>query len=348
MNAKQVFLILTIFSCFCHLGCSSAKREYMTVSTGKNSSTDSLRKKIAQLDSTLNVQAIVNIKMDSIKKYTFQLGMDSSFFPINSHKIIVWYNQADNVSKRMVMNPLSKKVIDTIETGVATFKIAPSATSNDVILRNNDGKTKVVSYGKYENAIYNLYPLGDTNSVIISSDQEARNLRINNLDNLYYSLNGYNEMAFIAEKDTVSNYYYYIYNNTFYRYVNSVALYQKDTFLYSYDIRSSNNSYGLYFIFKNGIDIDEAQQQGLKAISPFPIRNKIFFSYSRCWNNCEVLYAYNILTGKSKKFILPFNTNGFLFADDGFFIEYTGYIIDKNGVVNDDTLKDRTYAFIKY
>ena len=303
------------------------------------------------IDSILSVNSSINVSMDSLKKRSFQLDKEYVFFPISSKQIITNYTDSFSGLETympIIINPFKEDIPDTINFAHYAFELVKYShhgisAEEITFIKNNAGKIKVlckVPRGNFAHySVSNLYPLNKSKTDIISvpNNERKSTIIIRNLNEIFF--NG----VILFMNDTLFDL-----NETGYRgneefYLYDVLVYNDKEFLYS--LSRDNNSIKL----KNG---NVLKSENCLMAELFPVANKIFFTSDNEKmeignGKVSILYAYDVSTGTSKKYVLPVWTNQFYFVDEGFYIDYT-FDLEIRVAKKSHTSDSWTYGFIAY
>lgn len=321
-------LIAILFLCF--QSCSVKEKEKAEVKTAKDSTgtqavADS--KKVASdtinLEKLLNVTKTDSVTINSINEKVFELEQSGLFFlAFNKDKIAANLHEEESLID--VYNPFSGKVYNQIDLMKYTKdflreNIRGGYTPSETRLgRNNTGKVKIMITDGADVpssaffAISNLELSNLNTNTLVSSSNKKR-----------LSIEDYNKVFNFEELLFYNDSLFYIYD------LEEVAFPKGDTFLYKINFVNNDMVLGNENVIKNGIDY---------CVLKFPYKDKLFFSAIH--SNYTDLFSYNIVTGDSKKYVIPLSPFQFYFAEDGFFMAYM-----PEGQEDSDVYR---YSFVQY
>lgn len=271
-----------------------------TIAESSKGATDAV-----DLNKSLNVTATDSIGINRINERVFELEQSGLFYlAFSRYKVAA--NLYEEQSLIDVYNPFSGKVYDQIDlTKYSKEFIKENARGGYVpsetrLGRNNTGQVKIMITDGTEIPFSSFFAISNLDS----SDLNTKTLGLEqNVDTL-----------FITE-----------YNNVF----DFQGLFLYHDVLYNADdfdkILVSNGGVHLYkmnvakdeIVLAKGNVIKEASNHNILR---FPYKDKLFFRTNH--SGYTDLFSYNIITGESKKYVIPFSINQFYFAEDGFFIAY--------------------------
>jgi hypothetical protein len=316
-------------------GCNSKEENKSSlISKQEVLKTDSIKnvlisKKYFNLDSVFMIISIDTLKIDSLSKYSFQLDKEFYFQPISQRKVITnyidpRYGYSDD---KIILNPFTKETSDTIKLENYAKKLIEytgkgSSPDETMFMASNDGRIKVLSNSYSVYSVSDLYPLNNKKALVIRGEEEKKDIVISDINKVFSCYGRF----FI--NDTL----YYLKEGI------NIQVFNKTGFSYSYNVQDYS------FKFKNGKTLDLKNEVLFNALL-FPINNNIFFNDTN--SKFTTLLSYDVITGLSKKYVLPVWTNHFYFAKDGFYIEYS-YDIERREGKESNSSKFSTYGFIKY
>ncbi|MCR6642590.1 MAG: hypothetical protein NVV82_27290 [Sporocytophaga sp.] len=304
---KKVLITILFFY---FAGCNVKEKEHPEGATTKDSSgtsaiADSSKgvTNAVNLDKSLNVTATDSIGINRINERVFELEQSGLFFlAFNRNKVAANLNEEEGLID--VLNPYSRKVYDQIDLMKYTkdfFIYKNGFSPSDTKLgRNNIGQVKIM--------------ITDNSSTPHSSLFSISNLDLSNLKTHTITLENNKKRLFITDYNKLFSFDDLIFYNDslYYLYdLEEIDFLKEDTLLYKISFVNDE------MILCNGSVINHGNNY---CILSFPYKDKIFFSNS--YSDYTDLFSYNIITGESKKYVIPFLINQFYFAEDGFFIAY--------------------------
>ncbi|MBO9701887.1 MAG: hypothetical protein J7604_16890 [Sporocytophaga sp.] len=301
-------LIVIIF--FCFQSCSVKEKENAEVETAKDSSgtqvvadSDKVSSETINLDKLLNVTKTDSISINRINEKTFELDQSSLFFLAFSRNKIA-ANLYEEQSLIDVYNPFTGKVYNQIDLSKYSKEFikenvrggyAPSETR---LGRNNIGQVKIM--------------ITDGTDVPFSAFFAISNLELSNLKTQTLGLEQNVDKLSITEYNKVFDFQdLFLYHDTLFNVddLDEITISNGAVNLYKMDISKNEMTLGNSNVIKGASNYN---------ILRFPYKDKLFFTSTN--SNYTDLFGYNIITGESKKYVIPLSPSQFYFAEDGFFI----------------------------
>ncbi|MBO9701886.1 MAG: hypothetical protein J7604_16885 [Sporocytophaga sp.] len=317
-------LIAIIF--FCFQSCIVKEKENAEVKTSKDSSDIPIVSNTKTVSETINLEKYLNvvatdsISINSISEKVFELEQSDLFFlAFSRDKIAADLNEEESLIN--VFNPFSGKVykqIDLMNYTKDFFKYSRSYVPSETRLgRNNIGQIKImITDGRVpQNSSFSIsyLDLSNLKTQTIGLNSNKKRLSIEDYNKVF----GFEELFFLNDS------LYYLYD------LEEIAFTKGDTNLYKINLVNDEMILGNENVIKHGNDY---------CVLRFPYKDKLFFCNSN--SNYNDLFSYNIITRKSKKYVIPLLQCQFYFAEDGFFIASL-----PEGKETSDTYR---YGFVPY